>query len=104
MQKTVLDEVYDLLKNIGAVDNESEFSTDRLALSECYMRTLRFKQANPSVGTLAICASKLQHYASCMTAPDAHAKLGKQFIKLGEQCHTQINTDAKRWWERELRV
>ena len=104
MQKTVLDEVYDLLKNIGAVDNESEFSTDWLARSECYMRTLRFKQANPSVGTLAICASKLQHYASCMTATDAHAKLGEQFIKLSEQCHTQINTDAKGWWEHELRV
>ena len=54
MQKTVLNEVYDLLKKIGAVDNESEFSTDWLARSECYMRTLRFKQANPSVGTLAI--------------------------------------------------
>ena len=34
MQKTVLDEVYDLLKNIRAVDNESEFSTDWLARSE----------------------------------------------------------------------
>ena len=104
MQKTVLDEVYDLLKKIGAVDNESEFSTDWLARSECYMRTLRFKQANPSVGTLAICASKLQHYASCMTATDAHAKLGKQFRKLSQQCHTQINTDAKLWWERKMRV
>ena len=104
MQKTVLDEVYDLLKKIGAVDNESECSTDWLARSECYMRTLRFKQANPSVGALAICASKLQHYASCMTATDAHAKLGKQFIKLSEQCHTQINTDAKAWWKHELRV
>ena len=104
MQKTVLTEVYDLLKKIGAVDNESEFSTDWLARSECYMRTLRFKQANPSVGTLAICASKLQHYASCMTATDRHAKLGKQFIKLSEQCHTQINTDAKGCWEHELRV
>ena len=104
MQKTVLNEVYDLLKKIGAVDNESEFSTDWLARSECYMRTLRFKQANPSVGTLAICASKLQHYASCMTATDAHAKLCKQFIKLSEQCHTQINTDAKAWWKHELRV
>ena len=72
--------------------------------SECYMRTLRFKRANPSVGTLAICASKLQHYASCMTATDAHAKLGKQFIKLSQQCHTQINSDAKAWWEHELRV
>ena len=72
MKKTVLNEVYDLLKKIGAVDNESEFSTDWLARSECYMRTLRFKQANPSVGTLAICASKLQHYASCMTATERH--------------------------------
>ena len=104
MQKTVLNEVYDLLKKIGAVDNESEFSTDLLARSECYMRTLRYKQANPSVGTLAICASKLQHYASCMTATDAHAKLGKQFIRLSEQCHTQINTDANAWWEHEMRV
>ena len=102
MQKTVLDEVYDLLKKIGAVDNESEFSTDWLARSECYMRTLRFKQANPSVGTLAICASKLQHYASCMTATDAHAKLGKQFIKLSQQCHIQINTDANGWWKDEI--
>ena len=51
MQKTVLNEVYDLLKKIGAVDNESEFSKDWLARSECYMRTLRFKQANPSVVT-----------------------------------------------------
>jgi hypothetical protein len=104
MQKTVLDEVYDLLKKIGAVDNESEFSTDWLARSECYMRTLRFKQANPSVGTLAICASKLQHYGRCMTAKDAHAKLGKQFIELSEQCHKQINADAVGWWEREIRV
>jgi len=95
MQKTVLNEVFELLQQIGAVSSESEFSRDWLARSECYMRTLRFKQANPSVGTLAICASKLQHYASCMTATDAHAKLGKQFIKLSEQCHTQINNDAK---------
>ena len=102
MQKTVLNEVYDLLKKIGVVDNESEFSTDWLARSECYMRTLRFKQANPSVGTLAICASKLQHYASCMTATDAHAKLGKQFIKLSQQCHIQINTDANGWWKDEI--
>ena len=104
MQKTVLNEVYDLLKKIGAVDNESEFRTDWLARSECYMRTLRFKQENPSVGTLAICANKLQHYASCMTATDAHAKLSKQFIKLSEQCHKQINSDAVGWWKDEVRV
>ena len=104
MQKTVLDEVYDLLKRIGAVDNESEFSTDWLARSECYMRTLRFKQANPSVGTLAICASKLQHYGRCMTATERHAQLAKQFIELSEKCHKQINADAVGWWKDEVRV
>ena len=66
MQKMVLDEVYELLRQIGAVASESEFSTEWLVRSECYMRTLRFKHANPSVGTLAICASRLQHYASCV--------------------------------------
>ena len=29
-----------------------------------------------------IFTSKLQHFASCTTATDANAKLGKQFIKL----------------------
>ena len=48
MQKMVLNEVFELLQQIGAVSSESEFSTDWLARSECRMRTLRFKQANYS--------------------------------------------------------
>ena len=56
------------------------------------MRTLRFKRVKPSVGTLAICASKLQHYGRCMTATERHTQLGKRFIELSEQCHKQINS------------
>ena len=52
MQKTVISEIFELLQQIGAVSSESEFIRDWLARSECYMRTLRFKQANPSLGTL----------------------------------------------------
>ena len=70
MQKTVLNDVFELLQQIGAVSSESEFSKDWLCRSECYMRTLRFKRVKPSVGTLAICASKLQHYGRCMTATE----------------------------------
>ena len=44
MQKTVLNEVFELLQQIGAVSSESEFSKDWLCRSECYMRTLRFKR------------------------------------------------------------
>jgi hypothetical protein len=104
MQKTVLNEVFELLQQIGAVSSESEFSKDWLCRSECYMRTLRFKRVKPSVGTLAICASKLQHYGRCMTATEQHTQLGKRFIELSEQCHKQINTDAVGWWKDEVRV
>ena len=50
MQKTVLNDVFELLVQIGAVSSESEFSKDWLCRSECYMRTLRFKRVKPSVG------------------------------------------------------
>ena len=49
MQKTVLNDVFELLVQIGAVSSESEFSKDWLCRSECYMRTLRFKRVKPSV-------------------------------------------------------
>ena len=101
MQKTVLNEVYDLLKKIGAVASESEFSRDWLARSECYMRTLRFKHANPSVGTLAICASRLQHYAYCMTLKNSHNELSQRFNQLSNQCHQQINSQAQSVWSNE---
>ena len=37
MQKTVLNEVFELLQQIGAVSSESEFSKDWLCRSECYI-------------------------------------------------------------------
>ena len=49
MQKTVLNDVFELLQQIGAVSSESEFSRDWLCRSECYVRTLRFKRVKPSV-------------------------------------------------------
>jgi hypothetical protein len=101
MQKTVLNDVFELLQQIGAVSSESEFSRDWPCRSECYVRTLRFK---PSVGTLAICANKLQHYGRCMTATERHAQLAKQFIELSEKCHKQINAAAVGWWKDEVKV
>ena len=105
MQKTVLNEVFELLQQIGAVSSESEFSKDWLCRSECYTRTLRFKSVKPSVVTfLAICVSKLQYYGRCMTATERHTQLGKRFIELSEQCHKQINSDAVGWWREEVRI
>ena len=104
MQKTVLNEVFELLQQTGAVSSESEFSKDWLCRNEFYLRTLHFKRVKPSVGIVAICARKLQHYGRCMTATKQHTQLAKRFIELSEQCHKQINSDAVGWWKDEVRV
>ena len=98
MQRTVLTEVYALLKTIGAVANEAEFSRDWLGRSECYMRMLRFKGIGASTGSVAICASKLQHYGKRMFESSAHSELGKQFIELSRECCNTINDEAEAQW------
>jgi hypothetical protein len=104
MQKTVIYDVFSLLLQMGAVNSESEFSRDWLGRSESYLRTLRFKRAEPSVGALAICASKLQHYGRCMTATGAHKQVGARFIELSELCHQQINSNAESVWMDEIKI
>ena len=98
MEGTVLKEVYELLRNIGAVANEAEFSRDWLGRSECYMRMLRFKGVDASKGSVAICASKLQHYGKRMCESSAHRALGKQFLELSRECHNTINEEAEAVW------
>ena len=98
MEGTVLKEVYELLRNIGAVANEAEFSRDWLGRSECYMRMLRFKGIGASTGSIAICASKLQHYGKRMFESSAHSELGKQFLELSRECHNMINEEVEALW------
>ena len=80
------------------VDSESEFSRDWLGRSECYLRTLRFKQVEPSVATIAICASKLQHYGNQLVHQTDHRWIGERFLTLSQQCHAQINQQSKAIW------
>jgi hypothetical protein len=94
----VLNEVFEVLRSIGAVRSESEFSKDWLGRSECYLRSLRFNGLEPSVSSIAVCASKLQHYGHRMCATREHEQLGKRFLRLAEQCHTHINIAAEHTW------
>ena len=98
MQTTVLTEVYELLRSIGAVANEAEFSRDWLGRSESYVRGLRFKGLGAGTGSVAICASKLQHYGKRMCESSAHSELGKQFLELSRECHNTINEEAEALW------
>lgn len=99
MSKKVLNDVLLLLRSMGVVSGESEFCVDWLGRSECYLRTLRFKGSEPSIATLAICASKLHHYASLMEGLGAYKGVSERFYDLSEQCHKQINLKSKALWD-----
>lgn len=91
-------EVYELLNSMGVVRSESEFSRDWLGRSECYLRTVRFKRAQPSVSSIAVCASRLEHYGRRMQQTDAHKALGERFVELAAECHRQINRTCTAEW------
>lgn len=95
MKKSVLNEVFDYLKEIRAVETESEFSTDWLGRSECYMRSIRHKQEQPSIGTLAICASKLSHYGNRLKDKQMHSNISIRLLQLSEACNRQINAASE---------
>ncbi|MEX0450502.1 DUF6626 family protein [Spiribacter sp. 218] len=98
MAKTILDEVYRELKKMGLTPSERVFCMEWLGRSECYMRTLRFEQLPPSIATIAICASKLQHYGERMVQTEQYKAAGRRFLHLSEQCHAEINRDAEATW------
>ena len=98
MEKAVLNEVFEYLKEIKVVNSESEFSTDWLCRSESYIRCLRFKQAQPSIGTLAICASKLSHYGNTLKAEKKHDRISNQLLQLSAACNRQINYESREQW------
>ncbi len=94
MRKKLIDETYVFLRDAGLVTSEGMFSEEWLGHSECYFRTLRHKKAEPSMGVLAICASRLQKAGESMVAKPRYRQLGRRFIELSEKCHQQINADA----------
>ena len=90
----VLNETYDLLRNAGIVSSESEFSESWLGHSESYLRTHRFKKTSPSIGSIAICASRLQKAGEKMLSTIRFRQLGMRFIAMSEKCHQHVNEEA----------
>lgn len=90
----VLHEAYDLLRNAGIVSNESEFSQDWLGRSGCYFRSLRFKGVEPSLGSIAVCGSRLQKAGEQMLVVPRYRQLGLRFIAVSERCHEFVNESA----------
>ena len=100
MSKTVLFEVFELLKSHGLVSTENEFSKDWLARSESYARCLRFHDAEPSIATMALLASKLQYYGEKLISLETKRQkmLGNDFLKYSQACHNTINAKCVSRW------
>ena len=98
MKNTVLNETYELLREMRIVKNESEFAKDWLGKSSSYTRVLRCKDIEASTGCVAVCGIKLAHYGKRMIETEGYTGIGKRFLELSEQCNNEIKERAKRDW------
>ena len=94
MKNDVISEIFGFLKGKGIVATESEFSMDWLGCSESYVRKLRSARTEPSIGAIAICASRLQKAGDDMIALQRYRQLGTEFIAMSEKCRALVNVDA----------
>ena len=98
MKNAILNETYELLREMEVVKNESEFSKEWLGKSDSYIRMLRFKNIEASTGCVAVCGIKLAHYGKRMMESDSYKGIGKRFLELSEQCNNLIKERAEHEW------
>ena len=94
IKKTTILEVFGYLKSKQLVSGESEFSKHWLGCSEGYMRKLRQKNTEPSLGTIAICASRLQNAADQLGALPRYQPLAKQLVSMSNKCRSLVDADS----------
>lgn len=94
MEKNLVAEIFDTLKRAGLADSEGEFSQFWLGQSESYLRSVRFKKTELSLGALAICASRLQRAGETLNVVTRYQNLARQLLALGNRCHEEINKGA----------
>jgi hypothetical protein len=104
MGKTILNEVCDFLLEQELVASESEFSRDWLCRDSSYMRGLRFHDQLPSVMSIAVCASKLEHYGQRLQRKGGHNALSDRMLELSEDCRDQIEERARKKWVTALEM
>ncbi len=94
MRKNIINEVYEFLKLKNIVSSQSEFSENWLSYSECYMRTLKMKDSEPSIGAVAVCASRLLNAADQLGSLPRYHALSQQLRQLGNRCREIVDAEA----------
>ena len=94
MKKDTILEVFGYLKSKQIVSGESEFSEHWLGCSEGYMRKLRHMKTEPSLGTIAICASRLQNAAEQLGALPRYQPLAQQLASMSIKCRSLVDAES----------
>lgn len=94
MVKLIIEDVKLLLESSGLITSSSDFSTDWLGQSDSYLRSLKCKAREPSLGAIAVCASRLQRAGEQMIASERYRQLGQRFIAMSRRCHEAVNEAA----------
>ena len=101
MEKLVIENICNLVIAEGLDDSEQDFCERWLCRGEGYMRTLRFRELQPSTDVLAVCASKLGFYADAFIASDRpySVQTGKNLKQLKQLCEDELAKAAKCQWQ-----
>ena len=94
MKKDIIYEVLGFLKDKGITATESEFSEQWLGCSEGYLRKLRHQNTEPSLGKIAICASRLQNAAEQLGALPRYQPLAQQLASMSIKCRSLVDADS----------
>ena len=94
IKKTTILEVFGYLKSKSIVAGESEFSEHWLGCSEGYMSKLRHKKSEPSLGAIAICASRLQNAADQLRTLPRYQPLVTQLTSMSDKCRSLVDADS----------
>ena len=82
------------LRDKGIAATESEFSEHWLGCSEGYLRKLRHQKTEPSLGKIAICASRLQNAAEQLGALPRYQPLAQQLASMSIKCRSLVDADS----------
>jgi hypothetical protein len=93
-KNTVILEIFGFLKSKGITTSESEFSEHWLGCCEGYLRKLRSTRSEPSLGTIAICASRLQNAADQLRSLPRYQSLAEQLAAMSGKCRALVDADS----------
>ena len=94
MKKDMILEIFGFLKSKGIAATESEFSEHWLGHCEGYMRKLRHTKSEPSLGIIAICASRLQCAAEQLRSLPRYQPLAEQLAAMSNKCRALVDADS----------